>query len=116
MDGLFGPRNEADSQFVYFQNTVIDFSGGTIDENGVVCVEIEEERNVIEQETEQQCTQQNVTQCFNDYITEYRDEVREKCDDHFVKTCRIVMRPKSYDHTTRVCRQSTRRNSPEQKC
>ena len=76
-------------------------------EDGVVCVEREEERDKLEQEVETQCTQQNVTQvrgrgtlfwtcptapkmtkmlkkgsnlncqCYNDYETVYRDEVKE---------------------------------------
>ena len=87
-----------------FQSSAIDFSEGTIDEDGVLCVEVEEERNSIEQDQEQQCTQQNVEQCFNDYVTEYRDDVRERCEEEFLKVCRIVMRQRSYNHTTRVCR------------
>ena len=31
-------------------------------EDGSVCVEVEEEREVVEQDTEQQCTQQTVSQ------------------------------------------------------
>ena len=76
----------------FVQNTAIDFSGGTVDEDGVLCVDIEEEVEVVEQGEEQQCAQQNVTQCFTDYVTQYTDEVREKCEEQFVKTCRIVMR------------------------
>ena len=73
-------------------------------DDGSVCVEVEEEREVVEQDTEKQCTQQNVTQCFTDYNTVYRDEVREVCEEEFVKTCRIVMRARAYNHTTRTCR------------
>ena len=44
-------------------NTAIDFSGGELDlETGAVCVQVEEEREVVEQDTEQQCTQQIVRQ------------------------------------------------------
>ena len=86
------------------QNTAIDFSGGVVGADGSICVEVEEERESLEQDTERQCTQQNVTQCFTDYNTEYRDEVREVCEEEFVKTCRIVMRSRAYNHTTRVCR------------
>ena len=57
-------------------STAIDFSDGTIDQDGVVCVEREEEREKIEQDEEQQCTQQNVTQCYNSYTTTYTDVVR----------------------------------------
>ena len=42
--------------------TSIDFSGGEVGEDGVVCVVREEERDKLEQEVETQCTQQNVTQ------------------------------------------------------
>ena len=61
--------------FVDPQNTAIDFSGAVVGADGSVCVEIEEERESVEQDTERQCTQQKVTQCFTDYNTEYRDEV-----------------------------------------
>ena len=60
-------------------STAIDFSDGTIDQDGVVCVEREEERDKIEQDEEQQCTQQNVTQCYNSYTTQYTDVVRYVC-------------------------------------
>lgn len=44
-------------------NTAIDFSGGEVDlETGAVCVQVEEEREAVEQDTEQQCTQQIVRQ------------------------------------------------------
>ena len=86
------------------QNTAIDFSGGVEEADGVVCVVREEEKEDIEQEEESQCTQQNVTQCYNTYVTKYTDSVKEKCEEVFIKTCRIVMRAKAYNHTTRICR------------
>ena len=55
-------------------NTAIDFSGGEVDlETGVVCVEVEEERDVVEQGSEQQCTQQIVrkrdfSRCTHSYL------------------------------------------------
>ena len=55
-------------------NTAIDFSGGEVDlETGVVCVELEEERDVVEQDSEQQCTQQIVrkrdfSRCTHSYL------------------------------------------------
>ena len=55
-------------------NTAIDFSGGEVDlETGVVCVEVEEEREVVEQDSEQQCTQQIVrkrdfSRCTHSYL------------------------------------------------
>jgi len=64
----------------------------------------EEEQEKVEQSQETQCTQQNVTQCYNTYITKYKDSIREKCEDVFIKTCRIVMRKRTYNHTTRVCK------------
>ena len=84
--------------------TAIDFSGGEVGEDGVVCVVREEEREKLEQEQEQQCTQQNVTQCYNEYSTVYRDVVREKCTEVYLKTCRIVIRERTYNHTARVCK------------
>jgi len=86
------------------ENSAIDFSGGVPDANGVVCVFVEEEVEKVEQEQETQCTQQNVTQCFNVYKTEYKDTVQEACEEEFVKTCRIVMRERVYNHTTQVCK------------
>ena len=85
-------------------STAIDFSGGEVGQDGVVCVVREEERDKLEQEQEQQCTQQNVTQCYNEYSTVYRDVVREKCTEVYLKTCRIVIRERAYNHTARVCK------------
>jgi len=86
------------------ENSAIDFSGGVADGDGVVCVFVEEEVEKVEQEQETQCTQQNVTQCYNVYKTEYTDSVQESCEEQFVKTCRIVMRERVYNHTTQVCK------------
>ena len=85
-------------------STAIDFSGGEVGQDGVVCVVREEEREKLEQGQEEQCTQQNVMQCYNEYTTVYRDVVREKCTEVYLKTCRIVMRERSYNHTARVCK------------
>ena len=68
------------------------------------CVVREEEKENIEQEEESQCTQQNVTQCYNTYVTKYTDSIREKCEEVFIKTCRIIMRSRAYNHTTRLCK------------
>ena len=86
------------------QNTAIDFSGGVVGADGSICVEVEEERESLEQDTERQCTQQNVTQCYNTYVTKYTDSIREKCEEVFIKTCRIIMRSRAYNHTTRLCK------------
>ena len=81
--------------------SAIDFSlagGAAVDpETGAVCVEREEEVERVEQLSEQQCTQQTVSQvkdfshkqgimyprhvcqCYNSYNTQYRDVVREEC-------------------------------------
>ena len=48
--------------------------------------------------------EQNVTQCYNTYVTKYTSSVREKCQEVFVKTCRIVQRSQAYNHTVRMCK------------
>ena len=88
----------------YVQNTSIDFSGGVEEADGVLCVVREEEKEKVEQGQESQCTQQNVSQCYNTYVTQYTDSIREKCEEVFIKTCRIIMRSRTYNHTTRLCR------------
>ena len=45
-----------------------------------------------------------MTQCYNTYVTKYTSSVREKCEDVFVKTCRIVQRSRAYNHTVRMCK------------
>ena len=49
-------------------------------------------------------------QCFNDYETVYRDEVKEECVEDFIKTCRIVMRERSYNHSSLVCKRPLVKN------
>ena len=58
----------------------------------------------LEQEEEKQCSQQNVSQCYTMYRTDYRDSIRVECEEEFVKSCRIVMRERSYNHSVRVCK------------
>merc|ERR1712038_1030840 len=86
------------------QNTAIDFSAGVEEADGTLCVFRPEEQESLEQEQQQQCTQQNVTQCYNTYVTKYTTSVREKCEEVFVKTCRIVQRSQAYNHTVRMCK------------
>ena len=69
-----------------------------------MCVVVEEEQERVEQGKEEQCTQQIVDQCYNSYVTTYKDVVKEKCDEVFVKTCRIVLRDRAFNATTRVCK------------
>ena len=57
-----GKTDDYYEEIILLQNTAIDFSGGEVGEDGVVCIEREEERDKLEQEVETQCTQQNVTQ------------------------------------------------------
>ena len=75
-----------------------------VEADGVMCVVNEEERENVEQEEDTQCTQQNVTQGYSSYVTKYTDSVREKCEEVFIKTCRIIMRSRAYNHTTRICK------------
>ena len=89
---------------ILLQNTAIDFSGGEVGEDGSVCVVVEEEQERVEQGKEEQCTQQIVDQCYNSYVTTYKDVVKEKCVEVFVKTCRIVLRDRAFNATTRVCK------------
>ena len=65
---------------------------------------VEEQQERGEQGKEEQCTQQIVDQCYNSYVTTYKDVVKEKCDEVFVKTCRIVLRDRAFNATTRVCK------------
>jgi len=88
------------------ESTAIDFSGGVVDESGAVCVLREEQKEKVEQREETQCTQQNVTQCYNTYITQYKDVIKEKCEEVFIKTCRIVMRERAYNHTSKTCKRA----------
>ena len=69
-----------------------------------MCVVVEEEQERVEQGKEEQCTQQIVDQCYNSYVTTYKDVVKEKCDEVFVKTCRIVLKDRAFNATTRVCK------------
>ena len=86
------------------QNTAIDFSGGVEQSDGSVCVVREEEQDRVEQGKEEQCTQQMVNQCYNSYVTTYKDVVRERCQEIFIKTCRIILRERAFNATTRVCK------------
>ena len=69
-----------------------------------MCVVVEEEQERVEQGKENQCSQQMVDQCYNSYVTTYKDVIKEKCKEVFVKTCRIELREKALNVTTRVCK------------
>ena len=96
--------NTSPATFLFLQNTAIDFSGGEVEADGSVCVVVEEEQERVEQGKENQCSQQMVDQCYNSYVTTYKDVIKEKCKEVFVKTCRIELREKALNVTTRVCK------------
>ena len=61
-------------------------------EDGVVCVEREEERDKLEQEVETQCTQQNVTQVIR--LDKCLDSSEISEDSHVLKKTLTLKRAK----------------------
>jgi hypothetical protein len=77
-----------DDQFTNFVSdgkTGIDFSQGVVGADGVVCVERRKTVDKTEKDQLKECFVQNVTQCYNTYITEYSDvEVQGSKEDRYL--------------------------------
>ena len=93
---------------LYGKNTRVDFSGGVNEADGNICTEREEEVEVVEPQEMSDCTQEIVKQCHKTFVTVYKDELREKCEEVYLKKCKILMRETTYQHKVRFCnRRST---------
>lgn len=91
----------------------IDFSRGEIEEGGVICVHREKIVDKTVKDQMKECFVQNVTQCYNTYITEYTDGEEEKCEDFYWKSCKIVFDQVTFNATTRKCRRPLIKNCGE---
>eukprot|EP00094_Tigriopus_californicus_P004406 TCALIF_04245-PA protein Name:"Protein of unknown function" AED:0.17 eAED:0.17 QI:0/0/0/0.5/1/1/2/0/384 len=88
----------------------IDFSRGEIEDGGVICVHREKIVDKTVKDQMKECFVQNVTQCYNTYITEYSDGEEEKCEDFYWKSCKIVFDQVTFNATTRKCRRPLIKN------
>lgn len=84
----------------------IDFSNGIREPDGTVCVERRKSVDKTEKDQLKECFVQNVTQCYNTYITEYSDVEVQKCEDFYWKQCKIVFKERTFDATSRVCKKA----------
>ena len=79
----------------------IDFSRGTRNPDGTVCVERSKTVDKTEKNQLKECFVQNVTQCYYTYVTEYDDGEQEKCDEFYWKSCKIVFEERTFNATSR---------------
>ncbi len=53
----------------------------------------------VEKEDIKECWHENVTQCHDTFITEFRPQQEEVCEENFWKACRITFKEKAYNYT-----------------
>ena len=84
-------------------NGPIDFSEGETQEDGSICVTKTKFVEKMEKQAVKECWHQNVTQCHETYVTEFRPNQEQVCEEHFWKACKITFKEKAYNYTLKTC-------------
>ena len=51
----------------------------------------------------QECWHQNVTACHETYVTEFRPNQEQVCEENFWKACKITFKEVGYNYTLKSC-------------
>ncbi|TRY69460.1 hypothetical protein TCAL_04088 [Tigriopus californicus] len=84
-------------------NGAIDFTEGETQDDGSICVTKTKYVEKLEKQTVKECWHQNVTQCHETYVTEFRPNQEQVCEEHFWKACKITFKEKAYNYTLKSC-------------
>jgi len=81
----------------------VDFSLGTLTEDGRLCVVKEDTIDSMEKSPVMQCTHSDEEKCHYTYITFFTPTQEEVCEDHFEKKCQITFRKEASKETVKKC-------------
>ena len=84
-------------------NGPIDFSNADVQPDGSLCVTKTKVYEKVEKQQVKECWHQNVTQCHETYVTEFRPNEERQCEENFWKACKISFRERPYNYTLQTC-------------
>lgn len=84
-------------------NGPIDFTDAEEQPDGSLCVIKTKYIMKMEKQPVKECWQDNVTQCHETYVTEFRPQQEQKCDENFWKACKITFKETNFNYTLQTC-------------
>ena len=84
-------------------NGAIDFSEAEEQEDGSLCVTKVKMVEKYEKQQVKECWHQNVTQCHETYVTEFKPNQERQCEENFWKACKITFKERSFNYTLTTC-------------
>ncbi len=84
-------------------NGVIDFSQAVPQQDGSLCITKTKYIEKMEKTPVKECWHQNVTACHETYVTEFRPNQEQVCEENFWKACKITFKEVGYNYTLKTC-------------
>ena len=82
---------------------VVDFSNAIPGPEGTWCISKTKYVEHMVKDSIKECWHQNVTQCHDSYVTEFKPSQEQKCEETFWKSCKIDFKEKPYNYTMKQC-------------
>ena len=73
-------------------NGIIDFSEAVEQPDGSMCITKTKYIEKMEKQPVKECWHQNVTACHDTYVTEFRPNQEQVCEENFWKACKITFK------------------------
>lgn len=84
-------------------NGIIDFSEAEPQPDGSLCITKTKYIEKMEKQPVNECWHQNVTACHETYVTEFRPNQEQVCEENFWKACKITFKEVGYNYTLKSC-------------
>ena len=84
-------------------NGIIDFSEAVEQPDGSMCITKTKYIEKMEKQPVKECWHQNVTACHDTYVTEFRPNQEQVCEENFWKACKITFKEVGYNYTLKSC-------------
>lgn len=84
-------------------NSTMDFSRAVPQKDGSVCITKTKYLEKMEKQPVKECWHQNVTQCHDTYMTEFKPIQERVCEENFWKACKITFKEVGYNYTLKTC-------------
>ena len=84
-------------------NGIIDFSEAVEQPDGSMCITKTKYVEKMEKQPVKECWHQNVTACHDTYVTEFRPNQEQVCEENFWKACKITFKEVGYNYTLKSC-------------
>lgn len=83
-------------------NGPIDFSEAEEQPDGSLCVIKTQYVEKLEKQQIKECWHDNVTQCHETYVTEFKPQQEQLCEENFWKACKITFKETNFNYTLQV--------------